>query len=163
MPAFRSLLAAIAATLALAAPALSQDHPEGIHVHDAYARLGPASGAVFFFIHNNSDTDIRLTGARTDLAKKAELHTHIEDADGVMKMTEIEGGVPLPSGEMHAFERGGDHVMLMGLTRDLKDGDIIPLTLIFEGGAELALEVPVDNEHMPDADMDHSTHTGATD
>ncbi len=158
MLAFRSLLAAAAAVLTLAAPALAQDHPEHIHVHDAYARLGPASGAVFFLIHNNTDSDIRIVGARSELAKKAELHTHIEDANGVMKMAKIEGGVPLAAGEMHAFERGGDHVMLMGLTAGLKDGDMIPLTLIFEDGAEIQLDVPVDNARTPDQATDHSGH-----
>ncbi|WP_431298730.1 copper chaperone PCu(A)C [Tabrizicola sp. BL-A-41-H6] len=158
MLAFRSLLAAAAAALTLAAPAVAQDHPEHIHVHDAYALIGPASGAVFFLIHNNTENDIRIVGARSELAKKAELHSHTEDANGVMKMGKIEGGVPLAAGEMHAFERGGDHVMLMGLTTDLKDGDMIPLTLIFEDGAEIQLDVPVDNARTPDQATGHSDH-----
>ncbi len=153
----RSLLAAVAACLTLS-PAFAQDHPEGIHIHDAYARLSPASGAVFFMIHNNTETDLQLTGARTDVAQKAELHSHTEDADGVMRMGEIEGGVALPAGDMHTFARGGDHVMLMGLTTALANGDTFPLTLIFADGSEVVLDVTVDNARKPDVPMDHSDH-----
>lgn len=154
-----ALTAAFLSLSAVAPMANAEDHAEAMHVHDAYARLGAMSGGVFFMIHNNTATDDRLVGARTDLARKVELHTHKEDAAGVMAMVEIEGGVALPSGEMHAFERGGDHVMLMGLTAELKDGDVIPLTLVFESGAEVALEVPVDNVRKPGAGMmDHSGH-----
>ncbi len=165
----RFLLAAAAAlTLAPALPAFAEEHPETFHAHDAYARtmggIG-ASGAVFMMLHNNGTTDDRLIGAKTEVAAKAELHTHIMTADGVMQMVAIEGGVPMPAGEMHAFERGSDHVMLFGLTRELKDGDSFPLTLIFESGAELTFDVVVDNQRQTEDGMgemnmegqDHST------
>ncbi len=158
MTALRSLVAAAAAFLTLATAAPAEDHPQTIQVDDAYARLGPASGAVFFQIHNNGDTDLRLTGARTDAAHKAELHTHVETADGVMQMMEIEGGVSLPAGQMHSFERGSDHVMLMGLTAALKDGDLIPVTLVFEDGTEFQFDATVDNARKPGAAMGHSGH-----
>jgi hypothetical protein len=156
----RFVLAATAAlavpTLALPmlTPAFAEDHPETFHVHDAYARsMGGvgASGAVFMMLHNNSATDDRLVGARSDVAEKLELHTHKMTEDGVMQMLEIEGGVPLAAGEAHVFERGADHVMLMGLTRALKDGDVFPLTLVFESGAEFTFDVTVDNARMPAA------------
>lgn len=154
----RSLLIATLASLALplAAPltALAQNHPEQFHVHDAYARSNGGaggSGAVFFMLHNNGASDDTLVGARTDLAAKAELHSHTMTADGVMQMGEIEGGVALPAGEMHEFARGGDHVMLMGLTRKLEEGEHFPLTLIFASGAELVIDVTVDNKRKPGA------------
>lgn len=138
--------------------AMAQDHPEAIHVHDAYARLSAQSGAVFFMIHNNTETDDRLIGVSTDVAEKAELHTHIESADGVMQMTQIEGGIALPSGEMHELARGGDHVMLMGLTRALKDGDIFALTLTFEKAGAVQIQATVDNARKPgEGGMDHDS------
>lgn len=160
MMSFRTLLAAAATTLLLSpalppvlSPAQAEDHPEGIHVHDAYARsmggIG-ASGAVFFTIHNNTATDERIVAARADVAAKIELHTHIMDAEGVMRMVEIEGGIALPAGGMHLLERGADHVMLMGLTVELKDGDIVPVTLVMESGTEVAFEAVIDNARMPD-------------
>lgn len=160
---FRTLLAATTlAFLPFAAPfaANAQEHPEGIHVHDAYARIGNGSGAVFFMIHNNTDKDLTITGAHTTVAKMAELHTHVEGDDGVMKMQKIEGGVALPSGEMHEFARGGDHVMLMGLTAAPKDGESFDLFLTFDDGEELSVPVVVDNARKPGEVnmMDHSGH-----
>lgn len=158
MTPIRPLLAAAAAVLALsqAAPA-HETHPEGIHIHDAYARVNGGmgkTGAVFFMIHNNTGKDIVITGAESDAAKVAELHTHIESADGVMQMKKIEGGVAVPQGEMHEFARGGDHVMLMGLTRELKDGDKITVKLTFDDGETGSFEAVVDNERKADASMD---------
>ena len=156
--------AAAALALMLAAPAFAQEHPEGLHIHDVYARSNGAvggSGAVFFMIHNNTETDDRLIAVATDVAQKAELHTHVESADGVMQMVQIEGGIALPSGEMHELARGGDHVMLMGLTRALKDGDQFSLTLTFEKAGEVQIEATIDNARKPgEGGMDHMDHSG---
>lgn len=163
----RILLAAVAAATLSAAPLAAHDdktgHPERIHVHDAYAlTTGGAggSGAVFMMLHNHTETDDRLIGAATPAAKKAELHTHVEEPGGMMRMIAIEGGIPLPAGEMHELARGGDHVMLMGLTRPLADGEIITVTLSFEKAGEVTLEVPVDNARAPDQGHG-SGHDGA--
>lgn len=167
MMTLRFPLAAIAACLALSAPFATplhaEEHPEGMHIHDVYARVNGGigkSGAVFFMLHNNTATDDRLTAARAGVAEKVELHTHVETADGVMQMQAIEGGVALPAGEMHPFARGGDHVMLMGLTQELADGDSFPLTLVFETAGEVTVDAVVDNARKPDAAgmMDHGAH-----
>jgi periplasmic copper chaperone A len=159
----RTFFAAAAATLVLALPAVAQEHPEGIHVHDVYARSGGmmgGSGAIFFMMHNNTETDDRLIAAAAPVAERVELHTHIEDENGVMQMREIEGGIAMAAGDMHEMARGGDHVMLMGLTAELKDGDTFPLTLTFEQAGEVTVEVVVDNARKPDAghDMNHDGH-----
>ena len=157
---FPALVAAIS-LLPMSARA-HDDHPPGLHAHDAYVRtLGRvgSSGAVFFLMHNNADADDRLVAAATDVADRVELHTHVE-TDGVMRMVEIEGGIPLPAGAMHALERGGDHVMLLGLTRDLVPGDVVTVTLTFESGTTLTVEAPVDNERATEGGMDHSGHGG---
>lgn len=166
---FRPTLTAIAAalTLALTAPALqAEDHPEGIHIHDAYARASAQSGAIFFVIHNNTGEDLTLLGASSDVAEMTELHTHREDANGVMQMGKIEGGVALPAGEMHEFARGADHIMLMGLTAPLKDGDVVHVTLTFDKADPVSFDAVVDNSRMtaPEAPMgmmDHSQMQGA--
>jgi copper(I)-binding protein len=77
-----------------------------------------------------------------------------------MKMMEVEEGFAVPAGGSHALARGGDHVMLMGLTRDLADGDTFPLTLVFEKSGEVVIEVPVDNARKPEAAMQHGEGQG---
>lgn len=139
---------ALAATLAFAMPALAGE----IMVDDPYARSsGPSakSGAIFMVLMNQGATDDRLIAATTEAAARAELHTHISDANGVMKMVEVEEGFAVPAHGSHALARGGDHVMLMGLTRPLNDGDMITLTLSFETAGEITVEVPVDLTRKP--------------
>ena len=75
------------------------------------------------------------------------MHTHSQNADGVMTMPAVPEGFPITAGGELVLERGGDHVMLMGLTRALKDGDMINLTLTFEHAGDVVVDVPVDNDH----------------
>lgn len=135
-------LAALACALAI--PAFAHD---GVHVDGAYARVMPGAktGAVFMAIENHATSEEKLLAITTDAAERAELHTHKTGEDGVMQMLKIEDGIVIPAGQIHELARGGDHVMLMGLTRDLKDGDTIAMTLTFEHAGEMTVEVPVDN------------------
>jgi hypothetical protein len=91
--------------------------------------------------------DDRLIAAATDAAERAELHTHVEDPSGMMQMLNVPEGFAIPAQGRRDLARGGDHVMLMGLTRPLKDGDRIALTLTFERSGPVTLDVPVDAGH----------------
>lgn len=158
---FRTFMtAAVAATL-LALPAAA----DGIVIMDPYARAASPSakaGAAFMMIHNETDEDDTLIAARTDAAARVELHTHIEVSDGVMQMTEIEGGIPVAAGEMYHLKRGGDHVMLMGLTGPLEQDATVEVTLVFEKAGEVVVNIPVDNERKPEAGAHsgHGDHSG---
>jgi copper(I)-binding protein len=152
----RNLLAAaaLAALVPFAAPVGAQEHPPSLHVHNAYARINPAvkSGAVFFLIHNGTDQDVTLIGVETAIAAVAEMHTHIAGSDGMMQMKRIEGGVSLPQDQSHEFARGGDHVMLMGLSTLPAEGETFELTLFVDGAEPLTFDVVVDNARLPMAD-----------
>ncbi len=144
----RSLL--LAATLPLFAGAAFAGDAK-IMVMDPYARTSTPtskSGAIFFELMNHGEAD-RLIAASTDVARRTELHTHQEDANGVMKMIHLEEGFELPAGESVMLARGGKHVMLMGLTQPLEDGATVPLTLTFEKAGEVKVEVPVDLKRKP--------------
>ncbi|MGC1495395.1 MAG: copper chaperone PCu(A)C [Sulfitobacter sp.] len=144
----RTFSAAIAAAL-LATTAFAGD----IMIKDPYARSSTAnskSGAAFMMLMNQTDSDDRLIAAASDVSGRVELHTHKEDANGVMKMTEIEDGIPIAAGEMHAMKRGGDHVMFMGLNGPLVQGSEITVTLTFEKAGDIEVKIPVDHERKPD-------------
>ena len=153
---FKFRIAAAAAAIVLATPLFA----EGIMVQDPYARTSTAqstSGAAFMMIHNESGEADRLIGVSSEIAKRVELHTHIEDENGVMKMVHVEEGFELPEGGMIEMKRGGKHVMFMGLTGPLAQGDKVNVTLIFEKAGEVAVEIPVDLERKPmEGAMDHS-------
>lgn len=153
------ILAAAAAFLAI--PAIAHDGP---HIENAYARVGGSgSGAVFFDIVNHSEKPDRLIGAASDVAARVELHTHRQDANGVMQMIEVKEGFAVEGKGTHSLARGGDHVMLLGITKPLAQGDTVTLTLTFERGDVLTLDVPVDNERKPEhgaaGGHDHSGHS----
>jgi copper(I)-binding protein len=50
---------------------------------------------------------------------------------------------------MHALERGGDHVMFMGLSAPMTQGDEILVTLMFENAGAVSITVPVDLKRAP--------------
>ncbi|MEZ5911564.1 MAG: copper chaperone PCu(A)C [Paracoccaceae bacterium] len=153
MTLMNTLRATAVAFTTMATAALAHD---GVAISDAYARasgVGAMTGAAFMVIENHAKADDRLIGARSDVAKRVELHTHKADANGVMQMLEVEEGFAIPAGGGHALARGGDHVMLMGLTRPLEQGDTFGLTLIFEKAGEVTITNPVDMERKPDHAM----------
>ncbi len=66
-----------------------------------------------------------------------------EITDGIARMTPLKDGIPVPAGQTVILERGGMHVMLMGLAAPLVDGGAVPLTLVFETAGEIPVTVPV--------------------
>ncbi|MCL6283423.1 copper chaperone PCu(A)C [Ruegeria sp. 2012CJ41-6] len=157
---FKSLLLSVPAIVAMTGTAIAG----GISVEDAYARSSGKSakaGAAFMVIVNETDQDDRLIGVAADISSRAELHTHRESGDGVMQMIHVEEGFEIPAGESHALQRGGDHVMFMGLTQPMEHGDTVPVTLIFERAGEVQVDIPVDLERKPEhGGMKHQTHSG---
>ena len=118
-----------------------------IVVSDAYARsAGPLAkaGAAYMKIMNHSDESDRLIGVQSDIAKKTELHTHLKDDNGVIRMVRIDEGIEIGSMKEHRLVRGGQHIMFMGLKEAFKTGKIIPVTLFFEIAGEVGVEIVVD-------------------
>lgn len=145
---FTKTILAAATACALAIPAFA----DGIMIKDPYSRsAGPTAktGAAFFGIVNHTDQDDRLIGVTSDIAKRVELHTHIESAEGVMQMRKVEGGFPVEAGGMHMLQRGGDHVMFMGLNNPMLQGEVVTVTLTFEHAGDITVEIPVDLERKP--------------
>jgi hypothetical protein len=127
-----------------------------IAVRDPFAlSANPRTGAVFMVLENRGGDD-RIVAARSEAAATVELHTHVME-DGIAKMRALENGVPLPAGATVALERGGLHVMLIGLTAPLEPGDRVALTLVLESGAEIAVEAPVLSPKDAPAPMTHGT------
>ena len=115
-----------------------------VEIEGAYARASipnVPNSAAFFVIKNNSDKDIAITSANSDIAEKNELHTHIKE-NQMLKMMKIEKLV-VPAKSSLELKSGGDHIMLMGLKKELKAGDEINLELSFSDGDKKSIKVPV--------------------
>ncbi len=126
-----------------------------IVIEQAYARsASPAarSGAVFMVVENTGPEADRLIAVATGAAKHASLHTNIIE-DGVAKMLPVPEGFPIAAGETLLLQRGGNHVMLMGLTAPFVQGQSLSLTLTFARAGEITLVVPIDNARDTDMQM----------
>lgn len=108
-----------------------------LHAQDAWVRLPavrdrPAGG--FLVIHGGSQADA-LTSAISPLAQRIEIHSMAESG-GVMRMRH-EKSLAVPARGQLQLAPGGNHLMLFDLDPSVKPGDVVPLTLGFQSGAEI--------------------------
>ena len=82
------------------------------------------------FMQLTAPRDTRLVEVRSPVAGTVEIHEMSMD-NNVMKMRAV-SGIDLPAGKPVALKSGGYHVMLMDLKSPVKEGDSLPLTLVFE-------------------------------
>ena len=87
-----------------------------------------ATGA---FMQIIAATDTKLVDVNSSAAGITEIH-EMKLENNVMKMRAVDN-VALPAGKTVVLKPGGYHVMLMDLKAQVKEGDTIPLTLVFEG------------------------------
>jgi len=114
-----------------------------LQVKNAWARPA-ASGensAVYFVIANTGQAD-RLLSASGDVAHSVEVHMSQMDSSGMMQMIE-QDAVDIPANSEVEFKMGGLHVMLVELTRDLKNGETITITLHFEKAGPITVDAGV--------------------
>lgn len=123
-----------------------------ITIKDSYVRSASPkakTGAAFMIIENSGEAD-HLIDVASDVAVKVELHTHIDNGEGVMRMVHVEEGFDIPAGGQYVLKRGGDHVMFMGLKQSLVQGETVDVTLIFEKAGEVVVAIPVDHARKAD-------------
>lgn len=118
--------------------------PAGEHDgHNMDMDMGNMStGAFYFTIKNNGEESDRLVKVETDMAEVVEIHDVKMDG-GVMKMQPQHDGVEIPAGEEVVLKPGSYHVMMIGLTESLIDGEEFTATLYFEHAGEVEVVVPI--------------------
>lgn len=96
--------------------------------------------AAYFFIHNQGAATA-LISASTPAAEVAEIHVMTTDGN-IMRMKKIDR-LPIPENGSATLQPGGNHLMLIGLRRDLAPGDSLALTLTFANGYAQEVRAPV--------------------
>lgn len=112
-------------------------------VQDAWIRGTVAQQkATGMFARITSAAGGKLVAASSPVAGVVEIHEMVMD-NNVMKMREVPGGLPLSAGKTVDLKPGGYHVMLMDLKGQVKDGEVVPVSLVFEGkdGKKQTVEV----------------------
>ena len=100
-------------------------------VDDAWVRATvPTQSASGAFMTLTADSDSKLLSVATPVAKDVQIH-EMSMKNDVMRMGPVKS-VDLPAGKAVKLDPNGCHVMLMGLTGQLKEGESVPLTLTVE-------------------------------
>ena len=145
----RLFVATFALFLLAFSPAVAQhDHDHGTPAAehgdhgDMHDSENLSMGAFYITIKNNGDNADKLVSIETDMAQAAEIHT-VEEVDGVMQMSPMLDGLEISAGETIVFEPASYHVMLVGITESLLDGEDFTATLTFESAGEVEITVPI--------------------
>ncbi|MGV1761757.1 copper chaperone PCu(A)C [Rhizobium sp. A22-96] len=92
----------------------------------------------------NAGTDDRLIAAAVDPAIADSVALNRVKVDrGVMQIDAIDGGLVVPAGQTLELSREGIHVVLTGLKAPLRDGEHVPLKLIFQKAGTLTVDLAV--------------------
>jgi copper(I)-binding protein len=128
--------------------------PEGcdkIHIVDPWVRAavgGMPTSAAYALLLNLTAVDDTLIAAASEAAEAVELHEMLMGEGDVMRMSPVEGGIPVPAGGAAVLQPGGLHIMMIGLTQALDDGGTLDLTLTFENAGEVVVSAPVRQAQM---------------
>lgn len=100
------------------------------------------TGVVYLTVINKGKKPDRLLSAQSAVAETVELHETQTVGDRTM-MHPAKNGVEIPADGRVEFKPGGNHIMLIGLRRDLQPGDHFQVTLQFEKGGALSVQSTV--------------------
>ena len=146
------LLAALMISTPLYAHSVREGDIEIIHPNIPQPAVGAKAAAGYMGISNEGDRPDRLIAVETPVAKSAMLHQSTVNADGVATMSHVDG-IEVPAVDTVMLEPGGYHIMLMGLTQPLVEGQMVPGVLVFEHAGRVEIEFMID----PRGGIDHST------
>ena len=121
-----------------------------------------ANGAVFMTLTDTSGKGDMLVAASSPVAKTTELHVH-KIVSGVIQMRPV-SSLPIPAGGSITLQPGAEHVMLIGLKRPLREGETIPLQLVFTHSNIVETTVQIRGVGFLNSHTGHGDHgSGGTD
>jgi copper(I)-binding protein len=155
-----TIVAALCAALAVS-PALAHDYTVGsLKIGHPWARATPKGASVgggYMTITNTGTASERLTGGSSAVAQSFEVH-EMKMEGGVMKMRPVAGGIEIKPGQTVTLDPDGDHVMLVALKEQLKQGSRFKATLEFAKAGKVEVDfvvegmgakAPADDHDMP--------------
>ncbi|MER5421218.1 copper chaperone PCu(A)C [Streptosporangium roseum] len=165
-PAGQAAAPAVASAPAAATGPAASDAAPPVAITDPWVKTTKKGmSAAFGTLVNNTDSDITVVSGTSPLSPKIELH-EVVDSKGKMIMRPKEGGFVIPARSTHQLQPGGDHIMLMGVTEEVKPGAQIPFTLTLKGGETLEFTAVGKDfaggkeDYQPGKDMDKDKDHG---
>tara|TARA_R110000868_G_scaffold17851_1_gene77912 strand:- start:10527 stop:11075 length:549 start_codon:yes stop_codon:yes gene_type:complete len=126
-------------------PKLPPAKIEDIHVGGVWTRAARKGEKthIFMTIENKGPVPVRLRGGETDIAKYIQLVRF--RMQGAYMLTRMVGPVAVEPHEKYTFEPGIVGLELRELHKDLRRGEVLPLTLEFAGIGAIKVEAEVDS------------------
>ncbi len=149
-----------ALTAALLGTVLMTSAAAQVTIKDAWVRATvPQQKATGAFMQLSATKDSRLVSVSSSAVPVVEVHEMAMD-NNVMKMRQIPA-LELPAGKNVELKPGGYHIMLMDLKQQVKVGDTLPLTLVFEdkAGKRETVEVKAEVRALGTAAAKHGGHS----
>lgn len=101
--------------------------------------------AGYMTLVNNSKVELELLKVTSPDFENIELHT-MTMSDSIMKMNKV-GSFKAMSGQAIVLKPHGNHLMMYGPRRELKQGDFVELTLHFKNLNDMTLPVEVKKDY----------------
>ena len=121
-------------------------HADTVKIENPWVRAtAPGQKVAGGFMKLTADADMTLVGGSSPVSKTFELH-FMRMENGVMEMRQLHE-IKLPKGETVSLQPGDMHVMFIGLKKQIKPGQKVPMTLIVKGadGKEQTLAVEAES------------------
>ena len=94
--------------------------------------------AIYLILKNSGDETVNLLLAESSVKSRLELHGMQQG-----KMISLADGLKILPQQVISLTRGGTHIMVFDLQKPLKKDQQFPLTLYFDDGETLSLDVQV--------------------
>lgn len=150
-------------TLLVSITALAHDYRlDQLEVDHPWSRPTPPNtqvGGGFMTITNHGETSDRLISVEVDFARTVEIHETRQEGE-LMRMVHLPEGLEIPAGATVNLQPGGHHVMFMGLSQQLREGEHLEAVLVFEQAGNLPVLFHVEarsggHNHGHDHGHDH--------
>lgn len=114
---------------------------ENLSIENAYIKQTPPNAkttAIFLTIKNDSDKDISLLKAKTNLSEISELHTHANE-NGKTIMKEVPN-IEIKAHSSTELKPGGLHIMIFDIKNQIDENTQTDLTLYFDNNQSIELK-----------------------
>lgn len=122
-----------------------------LQVDDGYVRglpPGQVVTAAFMTLRNDAEQAVSIVSASSDSAEQTEIHAHVHN-NGMMRMEKVDS-ITVPAKGRFVLAPGEHHLMLINLSKPLKQGDQVTIALSLGDGSIQTVQLPVIsvlNEH----------------
>ncbi len=121
-----------------------------IKIENAWSPEAPPVASVmagYMKINNLSNKNIKIQSAKSNLFKRVEIHL-TKITDGMMRMIKQENLNIKANGHIE-LKSGGLHMMLIGKLKPIQAGSVIPVSLTFDNGEIINVNLKVKNDDEP--------------